>query len=363
MRQLWKLAYSLIILTVCTQGAQAEEGFNIKESRKVSKSIGVSEDASLELFNKYGDIVFNHWDKDSIRVEVEITAEGDDPQAVRTYLEGVDINISGSKHMVIARTEWSSTMGFIRKSMYDIRNSIKQSRRLRINYEVYLPKGVEVRLENHFGNVIIDDHSGVISGEIGHGDFRGSHLSKVRNLKIRFGDLRLKEVGFAIVTANFADVEVENCLDLDITSASSEIMLDEVTSAVVHSKSDKINATSIGTLKGNTAVTDVRIDELKDRLELDTRFGDIRVSKLAPGFQNVNLTGSYTDYVLVIDEGLGGTFTVNLEGGREFTYTSRVTVEDKQESEKTKRYTGKIGQGGDSKIAIRAKSAYVRFNM
>ena len=60
------LALTLVV-PVITQGSE-------EETRKITKSYSVKPDAAVDIHNKYGEIKLETWDKDSVRIEVELRA-------------------------------------------------------------------------------------------------------------------------------------------------------------------------------------------------------------------------------------------------------------------------------------------------
>ena len=62
--------------------------------KNISQSFKVEEKSTLELTNKYGQVILQTWDKDSVVVNVKITAYGKNDEALSKNMERVDVDFT-----------------------------------------------------------------------------------------------------------------------------------------------------------------------------------------------------------------------------------------------------------------------------
>ena len=202
-----KFKFSLLLAVMATNTWASD--YTFRETKTYRKAFKVEDGVSVDVSNKYGQVIFTNWDKDSVLFEVEVSSEADKLDRVLENLDGVDVSFTGNKIYVEARTNWMDDQSFIRKSVNDIRRSLSGSVKMEINYHVYLPEDADVNVENRFGDVYLTDMKGVLTADISHGNLRAGNLNKIRRLKLRYGDLRLKTVNFATIDAGYGDIEIE----------------------------------------------------------------------------------------------------------------------------------------------------------
>ncbi len=333
------------------------------EKRTVEKRFAVNDGVSIDIENKYGKLVFTNWDKDSVYIRVEIEAEGEKLDKVLSKIKAVDINFTGSKQYVSARTDWTSGYSAFRRSIDEIKRSLNSSGKIAVNYFIYMPVNADLNIDNEFGNVYMGDLNGALQADIKHGNFRASNIKKIRRLKLRYGDIRIDESNHASIDASFGDLELNQCADLRLTSANCDVLLDNIGSMNLISKNDKLHLVSVNDLSGNMSLSDLKINLLKKKADLNSRFGSVKVDKIDPNFGRLNLNGNFTDYFIVTEEGLNTGFRVVQENGKTFNYPRTVNVTSHESLDKMDTYNGKIGSGGDTRINIHVKNGEVEFTL
>src|SRR6056300_141937 len=100
------LILSLIVPSIIY--ANDFEGRYTRE-KKLSKSYNVNSDAKLQVENKYGNIEISPWDRDEISIEVVIRVTGNSESKVEDKLDDIDIEFSGNKSLVYAKTHIESS--------------------------------------------------------------------------------------------------------------------------------------------------------------------------------------------------------------------------------------------------------------
>ena len=88
---------------------------------------------TLDISNKYGDVVIQSWDKDQIVIDVKVTVELPDRSRAEKLLNYIDIQFNESNGMVSAKTEIDDRFNFSGWGM--------GSRKFSISYTVKMPVG------------------------------------------------------------------------------------------------------------------------------------------------------------------------------------------------------------------------------
>ena len=357
----YKTVVTLLVITGSSYAAPSD--FTFRETKNFSRSYAVTDGVSVDVRNKYGQVIFSNWDKDSVKFEIEVISEGDKLSKVLENINGISVSFTGNKVYVEARTNWKNDDGFIRKSVNDIRRSLSGSLRVEINYHVYIPRGADINVENRFGDVFMTDIEGTLNAEISHGNLRASSLNKIRRLKIRYGDVRFHSCKYATIDAGYGNVEIEECKELNLTGTSTEIVLGKIEDLNLISKNDHIDIEEVDKLSGTLTITDLRINKLVNKADINSKLGSVRLKNINPSFTRIHLSGSYTSYTIITDSGMNSGFKVTMENGKEFIYPKTVSITSTDTIDKTEIYKGHIGTGGENKIIIQSKNGKVRFEM
>jgi len=82
---------------------QAKET-DTKLTKHVSQSYKAEKDVTVDVSNKYGQVIINTWQKDSVKVEVEITAHGKNDDNVEKALKRIDLDFKQSGNFITLET-------------------------------------------------------------------------------------------------------------------------------------------------------------------------------------------------------------------------------------------------------------------
>ena len=78
------------------------------ETKAISKTFEVEKTVLLDIKNKYGNIVFTSWDNNEIQIDVELKANGNNLEKVKSELEAIEIYFESSSIKVLAHTDLSA---------------------------------------------------------------------------------------------------------------------------------------------------------------------------------------------------------------------------------------------------------------
>jgi len=75
-----------------------------EKNKTIHKEYSVSENTTVYINNKYGNIYVTTWDENKVDVTVKITVKGSDLEKVNDKLNAIDIKFENSNSLVEART-------------------------------------------------------------------------------------------------------------------------------------------------------------------------------------------------------------------------------------------------------------------
>lgn len=273
----------------------------VRQERDFNRSFAVNEDGKVEIVSKYGEVIIRTWDLDSVRFEVVVRAEGKNSSVVAKSMSRVDIRFRKIGSVISAVTEVSSGNGFFGNVMNEV-GGVMGSNKLKVDYEVWLPKDVMLSIENKYGDVYLTNLEGKVDLNVSHGDIKANDISRSLNLKHSFGKSSFGKINDGIFTLRGSEITIDEAKNLNVESGSSEIHVDKMGRIQLNSRNDKIHLLEVNEIMCEGSFTNLTADLLKGSARLDFSYGDIYLSRIVKDFNSIDITGKSTDINLILNQ-------------------------------------------------------------
>ncbi|WP_425390011.1 hypothetical protein [Ekhidna sp.] len=273
----------------------------VRQERDFKRSFPVSENGKVEVVTKYGEVIVRTWDRDSVRFEVVVRAEGKNSSAVAKSMSRVDVRFRKVGSVISAVTEISSGSGFFGSVLSEV-EGVMGSNKLKVDYEVWIPKDVMLSIENKYGDLYMANLDGRVDLDISHGDIKANDLSKTLTLKHSFGKSAFGSLNDGIFTLRGSEIRIDKASNLNIESGSSEIRVDKIGRIQLNSRNDKIHLLDAQEIMCEGSFTDLTSDLLRGSARLDFSYGDIYLSRIVKDFNSIDITGKSTDINLILNQ-------------------------------------------------------------
>jgi len=293
------ITISLILLIFKSLSAQDES-----ETRSFIKTLPVNKETTLEVSNKYGTIQITPWNKDSAYIRAEIKAYAKDRSRERKMFDGITVNITDSKYLVRAQTEFTSNINTLFESFKGMTSKlISYDSHIEINYYINIPEYLNLKIENKYGDVYMENNSGEFIISISNGSFKANSLGKNSSITMVFCDAKINSIISGNINASFSEVAIGETEDLLLNSISSKYDIRKAGMIRGDSKRDKFFIENIESLQGNAYFTDYKVNNIRKELNLTTRYGSVITELIEKGFESVNINSSYSDITLRFESG------------------------------------------------------------
>ncbi len=313
----------------------------VYSDRKVRK-FKVAENTAVEVSNKYGKIHVITWEKDSVKVEVDLRISANNYQKMEKYRDNISFQFSSNRSLIEARTVFANQGGIIS----DFVDAFIPSNQVTINYMVYVPSTINLKIENKFGDIYMDDFNGNLEIILSNGDLKANKLSGDPLFVLNAGDGVINSIRKGKVVVSYSDLRIKEMIDSKIESRSSRITLDNARDISILSRRDKFDINTISDLSVDGYFTTLAIEELKKELKASMKYGSIMVDQIDDKFSLINIDSEYTDIDLIFDR----TTSYNIDiAHHNDVYINlpaslaKVQTKDLDEAEKLKLTYGKIG--------------------
>jgi hypothetical protein len=344
---------SLIILVSGPLSAQKET-----ETRNFIKTIPVSKESTLEVTNKYGTVQVTTWDKDSVYIRAEVKAYAKDASKLGKMFDGITVNITDTKYIVRAQTEFTSNLNTLFEGFKGMTSKIiSYDSRVEINYFINIPEYLNMKIENKYGDVYMEDNTGELRLTISNGSLRANSIGKNSSINMVFCDAKINSLASGKIDASFSEISLGTIEDLTINSISSKYDIKNAETIHGESKRDKFFIDEIGSLQCNSYFTDFKISNLKKELDLSARYGSVNADLIEKGFESININSGYSDISLNFDPASSYTLDVRHSNAFLVLPDKNIKTEEKTLDENKKEFitTATVGKNpGKSKVKIDA---------
>jgi hypothetical protein len=269
----------------------------IKEYHKEFKAVTGT---TLEINNRYGDVVIKSWDKDQIVIDVKVSVELPDRSRAEKLLNYIDIQFNESNGMVSAKTEIDDRFNFSGWGM--------GSRKFSISYTVKMPVGANLNLANKYGNSDIDELHGLVNFDIKYGNLTAGKLTRgnekpINKINLAYGKANIDEAGWLDLNVRYSNsLEIVNSKALLIDSKYSRLKIGETSSVVGETKYDKLEIEKINNLVLTCGYSSVDVGELSKKLDIQGGYGSFSVNRIPAGFESIEVDVHYMEVDLGINE-------------------------------------------------------------
>jgi len=306
------LVYSLFFFSVLLNSqnitAQTEEKVFTKYS-----SFSANEQTQFILSSKYGDIVCEVWDKDSIGIFTTIGVKSKKREALDKILNSVVIESNNFGNTVELEVDFADNASLVKS--YLAKLDPFNSNELTINHKVKFPNGIDLEIINRFGNIMIEQNSGDITINLEYGDLRLENLDGNVDFELKSGRLIGRSLKRANLDVRNFDVRLKSVEHLNLEGQASEIKIDQAEFARIDLLSGELNIKEISNIKGSASNTDLLLERVNKDIHLSIRNCSLIVEAFDSGVENV-----------VIDE-VSSTVDLNISN---ISFSLEAEVEDSQ---------------------------------
>ncbi len=269
-------------------------------SKEYHKEYTTTADASLNISNKYGDVVIHSWDKDQVVIDIKVTIELPNRERAEKLLSYIDVRFEEEGAAISAST--------IIDEKFNFSGWGGQSRRFSIDYTVSMPVKMDLAVSNRYGDTDLEQLSGLVRLDIKYGNLTASSLGRgnvkpLSYLNIAYGKADINSVGWLDITSRYSgSLSINNSQALLLDSKYSTIKLGETSSIVGESKYDNIRIDRINNLVLDGGYADIVIGTLEKKLRFEGGYGSFTVDQIPAGFESLEINSKYIGVNLGIED-------------------------------------------------------------
>lgn len=336
------------------------------KAKSFTKSFGIDKSDKINLSNQFGSITIKTWDKNEIKVDVEMKAYAKTADEAQKLIDDVSISATKTGDLVSYKTEMGEHNGNWGSSVKNGKTIWR--REVKVYYVVYMPANNALTAAQQYGNILMGDFSGPTSIKVQYGNFTSGDLNNANNyINIQYGASNIKDANTLKVKHQYGSgvkIGTVGTLDIDVQYAAADITTVKGSAVVKHQYGRGITIGSVGNLSVNAQYATVKVGTLKGNLICKQQYGNLIVDQTEAS-KNIAIDSQYTTIDLGFAANYNADFDVEVSYAS-FKYGSNVTAkregsDDERRYGQEKKYSGKIGKGGGAKVSVKAQYNGVTF--
>lgn len=323
------------------------------ETRSFMKTFPVGKESSLEVNNKYGTIQITSWDKDSAYVRTEIKASAPNQSKLNKMFEGISVKLTGTGNLLLAQTVFTQNINALFENFKGMTNKvINYDSQVEINYYITIPEYLNMRIENRYGDVYIENNTGDFRLLLSNGSFKADSPGKKSTLKLSFCDATIASFRSGSIDASFSNITISEVNRMSLKSISSKYRISKAGEITVESRRDDFFIDNIELIEGDSYFTDFEIGSLTKTVNLISRYGHLDIDDIGTGFESANINSGFSDVSLVFDPAASYNFEIRTLNTYLVLPPKNIKSEERTLNADKKEYikTGTIGQYPGTKL-------------
>lgn len=270
-------------------------------------------DTKFTMSNKYGDLTFETWEKDSIGVSTTIQISSKKRESLERLLNSVIIEKIEFGNTVEIETSFADDASFIKSYLGKL--DPFNSNELSIDYHIYFPDGIEMEIANRFGNIMIEQTKSDLDIDLDYGDLRMENMTGDLKLDLKTGRLAGRNVKKIEIEARNFDIRLKTAEYAIVNLKHCDTKIDEIDFAKVDLLGGELDVDEINAIKGDASNADITIELANEEIQLELKNSSLLVEEFDENIKKV-----------IIDEE-SSTVDLNIEN---LSFTLEAEIEDSQ---------------------------------
>jgi hypothetical protein len=335
-----------------------------------NKTFNVDKNTTVVLSNKYGSIDVHTGTGSKVIVKVKITVTSTSQMQADKVFDRVNIAFIEGPEFVKTETIIENA---VKSTTVWASNNAAENIDYRIDYDVTMPAGNRLDVTNRHGNSTIAALTTSVKIDQKYGDFRLAGASSA-TVVLAYGGGELSALNTLNGNVSYGKLTSPNIKNGRLQSTYSQFRFDEIGTLEVLSAYDVFEINNIANLKGKCKYSSMnvrnaenvhfecrstafKLQKLENNADLDCTNGTIRIGSIKNNFGTVNIKGTSTDCILVVDQSV--CYLLDVNG----SYTNmsqpasmRTTIDNKQPAHRE--VMGIVGGNPNTKSVIRVQMTY-----
>ncbi len=308
---IYKPLLALVFIGLLSTSSFANERKDF--TKTIKKEFDISSNGEVSLNNQFGKIDVNTWDKNGVKIAVTIIVRADSEKEAQGVFDRIEIDFSNGNDYVKVETDINSQ----KNSWWGWNNRRAD---FAINYNVFLPKTVQLDLKNKHGDTYIATLANKAAIDIAHGDLTANGFDgdldlemahsngtivSARNVsaELAHSKVRFKKTDNVNFETAHCKVGIGDAQKIRLDSRHTNFEIGNIEELRVDSRHDYFEIDFANAVFSESQHTNYEIEKVGKIVDLDCSHGGASIDHLEKGFEEVMLIGSHANYKIRLADG------------------------------------------------------------
>lgn len=348
-----------ILLILCNVAYTSAQGYS--DTRNITRSFAINRETNIEISNKYGNMTIETWNYDSVKVVITATTTAPTLIDLNLAKKNVDFQFINTEHYVSAKTIIINPTQIM---INDLKSIFNKGNTMNIEYKIFIPKTLNIKLENKYGDIFANSLAGNITINQAYGKLKLYQVDGQLNLNLDYIDnAEIDRITKGNCDFSFSNVHIKHISTMKLRSRFSKINFNNIDDLQLLSAHDQLSIANLKSGEFTNKYSQITIDYLENSVICDAKYGFITFRKTSSTFSKINVTSKYTDINIYFDaENVGFDTEINNRKSR-IVYPRIYELKEEVVNLKECRYrsTGHIGKTSTSNVFIDAGYGTISF--
>jgi hypothetical protein len=262
--------------------------------KQYTESFEVSRGVTLVSDTKYSDIELLTWEKNTVDILVDIKVEASSKGAAENKLEKIQVTINQEGTTINLLTDFDE--GWSMNAKVEIQITIKAPNYLNIN------------LESAYGDVFIQELTGLVLGNIRYGNLKAGSLTRgnekpFSRLDLAYSNGTVEKAGWMEVELAYSDLEIGESRMLFAESKYSKLTGEKTGGIVTEGAYDKYIFDEVDNFVAELRYSGVQFGTLQKKLSVESKYTNVKVEHVSKDFKEITASLSYGNIYLDVEQG------------------------------------------------------------
>ena len=254
----------------------------IEKKKSMSFSYDLDTEDPINIENHFGDVKVKFWNQNQIKVNITVTANAPTEKKVNAFLSIVDIDRTTENGEVKFVTNLhcleSSFVNNVSKGHKD-----EDKNFLRVDYQVYMPKGHDLTVNNSHGDVYIPEFHDVLNLTQDYGTLFADHLVN----------------DDSSIDVNFGKAFIKSMVGGKLKSTQTSLIIDRVEDVAMTNQCGSVQVLEANNTDIKASYTKGYVGKVNESCKFTVNYSkEFRLGEILADVQELEITSSHTNLEL-----------------------------------------------------------------
>ena len=333
-------------VVILTNGQVAE--------RKINMEFEADKKTNINIDSRFGKVEILNWEKPVVSIEVLLKAESDSRDLSNEILQKLNSEITRQGNEILIKTIIEDR----------ITSPSRRKVKFSVDYTIYVPEWVHLKLINRYGTVFIESIDGIADITVQYGNLTIRELGRgnekpLNQVNLAYSRGTIDNASWLKTDLSYSKLSIDEARAVVAVSKYSSLSSDKINSLVTDSRYDTYSVSFLNNFAGQMRYANLRINEMSGKVDITSSYTNVKVEKVLPGFESLVIENSRGNYRFNISK--DASFRLNGEAKRGDIQVEGLSELNRKVVNADKTIWGTYGnKSGAGEINIRTSDGSVR---